>query len=100
MQNLQRVSQEKDAALLMVSVPFDCADALVENRTSRTQPIEFRAISRQIRKIARSTELYILLVLIIFVFFSKIRNQWFSDLYIISEEARILRYIMLQDGKK
>ena len=100
MQNLQRVSQDSDVTLSVISVPFDYPDALVENRVSQTQPVELRLLSRQTRKTARSAKLCILLILFILFLSYKVRYLWVSNLLITPGEARILRYMMLQDGKK
>lgn len=99
-QNFQRVSQDCDVALSVISVPLDYTDALVENRVSQTQPAELRLLSRQTRKTARSAKPCILLILIISFLSYKIRDLWVSNLIIIPGEACILRYMMLQDGKK
>ena len=100
MQNLQRVSQDSDVTLSVISVPFDYTDAMVESRVSQTQPIELRVLSRQTRKTSQSTKLCILLFLIILFLSYKVRYLWGSSLFIIPGETSILRYIMLQDGKK
>lgn len=91
---------DSDTAFSVISVPFDYADAIIEIRSSHTQPIEFRAVNRQTKKSVRSYELYILLILAILFLAFKIKYQRFSILFIKSGESLILRYIMLQDGKK
>lgn len=100
MHDFLRASTDADAAISVISTPAANTDAMVENRGSGTQPVEFRTLNRQAKKSAHSTEQYIFLVLLVIFILSRIKDRWFSDLFITPGETRILRYIMLQDGKK